>query len=351
MPKRFLAEQISEIRASRVLLDVRTPSEFAQGHIPGALNLPLFSDAERAEVGTLYKQVSPEQAFLKGLEFAGARMRQYVEQAMELAPERRIAVHCWRGGQRSGSMAWLLGFADFDVAVLQGGYKAYRQHLQQALSQRHFEITILGGHTGSGKTEVLHELQRQGEHILDLEALAHHKGSAFGAMGEMPQPTVEQFENDLFEAFRKIPPGVRVWIEDESQSIGRVYIPPVFWQQMNTSPMVRMDMPIEIRVNKLVATYAGFPKSNLVEALERIRKRLGGQHLKAAVEALERDDFAVAAEIALRYYDKAYAMTQSKRAPELILPVEILVDDAAKAAEELIVKANSFQKAVSFEVL
>jgi tRNA 2-selenouridine synthase len=348
MTKAMTPEAFFETSEDRVLIDVRTPAEFAHGHIPGAVNLPLFTNEERAIVGTLYKQSSPSSALLKGLDFVGGKMSDFVRQAERLAPNRKVAVHCWRGGKRSGSMAWLLGFADFDVAVLQGGYKAYRQHLQQALGERRFKIIILGGHTGSGKTEVLHELQRQGEHILDLEALAHHKGSAFGAMGEMPQPTVEQFENELFEAFRRIPAGVRVWIEDESQSIGRVYVPPPFWQQMNAAVMVRMDMPLEIRVKKLVATYAGFPKADLVDAFERIRKRLGGQHLKAAVEALERDDFAVAAEIALRYYDKAYAMTQSKRASELILPVEILVDDAGKAAEILIVKANSFLKAVSF---
>ncbi|NUO02490.1 MAG: tRNA 2-selenouridine(34) synthase MnmH, partial [Saprospiraceae bacterium] len=312
-----LFEVVSE---DRVLIDVRTPAEYAHGHIPGAVNLPLFSNEERAEVGTLYKQVNPSAALLKGLDFVGGKMSSFVRQASRLAPNRKVAVHCWRGGKRSGSMAWLLGFADFDVTILQGGYKAYRQYLLEALAGYRFDICILGGHTGSGKTEVLHELHRQGEFILDLEALARHKGSAFGAMGEMPQPTVEQFENDLFDAFRKLPTGVRVWIEDESQSIGRVYIPPGFWQQMSAAPMLRMDMPVDIRVKKLVATYACFPKADLIDAFERIRKRLGGQHLKAAVEALDRDDFFTAAGIALRYYDKAYAMTQSKRAPELIYP-------------------------------
>jgi len=343
-------QALFEFSNDRVLIDVRTPDEYAHGHIPGAVNLPLFTNEERAVIGTLYKQSSPSAALLKGLDFVGGKMSDFVRQASRLAPNRKVTLHCWRGGKRSGSMAWLLGFADFDVAVLQGGYKAYRQYLLQALGEPRFGIIILGGHTGSGKTEVLHELQRQGEYILDLEALAHHKGSTFGALGELPQPTVEQFENDLFEAFRQLPAGARVWIEDESQSIGRVYLPPGFWRQMNAAPMVRMDMPLDIRVNKLVVTYAAFPKTELIEAFERIRKRLGGQHIKAAVEAIEQDDFAAAAEIALRYYDKAYAMTQSKRASELIIPVEISFDNVGKAAEILIVKANSFQKAVSFGV-
>jgi len=320
---------------SPMLLDVRTPAEYAHGHIPGAINLPLFSDEERVVVGTIYKQANPEAALLKGLDFVGGKMSNFVKQARKIAPNRQLTVHCWRGGKRSGSMAWLLGFADFEVTVLQGGYKAYRQYVLQSLAERRFEIIILGGHTGCGKTEVLHELQRQGEHIIDLEKLAHHKGSSFGALGEVPQPTVEQFENDLFDAFRKLPEGARVWIEDESQSIGRVYVPPGFWQQMNMARMIRMDMPLDLRVQKLVANYAAFPKAMLCESFERIRKRLGGQHLKAALEALEQDDFAQAAEIALRYYDKAYAATQARRASELITPLAIPFDDAAQAAQLL----------------
>ncbi len=336
-------ESLFEISADRVLLDVRTPAEFAHGHIPGAVNLPLFSDEERVEVGTLYKQAGPSNALLKGLDFVGSKMSGFIRQANKLAPGRKVAVHCWRGGKRSGSMAWLLDFADFDVQVLQGGYKAYRQYILKSFFERRFEILIVGGHTGSGKTEVLYELQRRGEYMLDLEKLAHHKGSSFGALGETPQPTVEQFENDLFEAIRRIPEGARVWIEDESQAIGRVYIPPGFWEQMSTARMIRMDMPLEIRVKKLVATYADFPRSALAESFERIRKRLGGQHLKAALEALDRNDSDTAAEIALRYYDKAYANTQSRRAAELITPVEIPFDDASKAAELLIETATKQQ--------
>lgn len=306
MPKRFLPGQVFEMRAARTLLDVRTPSEFEQGHIPGALNLPLFSDAERAEVGTLYKQVSPEQAFLKGLEFAGARMRQYVETAMQLAPERRIAVHCWRGGQRSGSMAWLLETAGFDVVTLQGGYKAWRHYALEQLASRPIRMVVLGGKTGSGKTRILHALQQAGEQIIDLEALAHHKGSAFGAIGEAPQPTFEQFSNDLFEAFDALDAGRPVWVESESKAIGKVQIPNELWQHICDAPMIEVGLPFEQRIRHLMEVYAGFPQEQLAASFERIAKRIGGLNVKLALEALADDRYEDAAAIALAYYDKTY---------------------------------------------
>ena len=202
--KRITAEEIFQLEPDRMLLDVRTPAEFAQGHVPGAQNLPLFSDEERAEVGTLYKQVNPERAFLRGLDLAGAKMSWYVREAMRLAPNRKVAVHCWRGGQRSGSLATLLSFAGFDVQVVQGGYKAYRTHVLEQFALRKSKFVVLGGKTGSGKTEILKQLASLGEQVIDLEALANHKGSAFGALGEEPQPRVEQFENNLFAILKKM---------------------------------------------------------------------------------------------------------------------------------------------------
>ena len=308
------AAQLSALRseAQRVLLDVRTPAEYAHGHIPGALNLPLFSNAERAEVGTLYKQASPQQAMLRGLELAGAKLRWYVDEATRLAPHGKVVVHCWRGGQRSGSLSWLLATAGFDVHTLQGGYKAYRGHALAALAQPQ-PCMVLGGPTGSGKTKVLQALQLQGEAIIDLEGLAHHKGSSFGALGERPQPTVEQFENDLYEAWQQQSAQQRVWLEDESRSIGRVYLPDPFWRTLLKAPLVLLEMPLEWRIQNLVEDYAAFAPDDLVQAFTRITKRLGGQNVQAAIQALDQGNYAAAAAIALRYYDKAYAHTLLER--------------------------------------
>lgn len=338
----FRADALWEMGDDEVLLDVRTPAEFERGHIPGARNLPLFSNEERVEVGTLYKQVSPETAFLKGLEFAGAKMRWYVEEALHLAPSRKLRLHCWRGGQRSGSLAWLLRQAGFEVLSLEGGYKAYRQLILEKMAAPWHRLVILGGYTGSGKTAVLQAIQDMGEYVVDLEALAHHKGSSFGALGEQRQPTIEQFENDLFDALRHIPAGARLWLEDESRSIGKVYLPDGFWQLMCQSPLIKLEIPLERRVRQLVAGYAGFPKQDLIDAFSRLQKRLGGQHLKAALEALDCDDFARAAEIALVYYDKAYQNTidRKTRCPQ-ILSYEAGEKTSTTIAAELIQLADS----------
>lgn len=302
----------------RILLDVRSPAEYAQGHIPQAVSFPLFSDTERAQVGTAYKQQSKEAAMLLGLRIVGPKMEGFVRKAGELAPDRRLAVHCWRGGQRSQSMAWLFRQAGFDVVTLDGGYKSYRRHVLETLEQPALQLLVIGGKTGTGKTKILHALRDQGEQIIDLEGLAHHKGSAFGSIGEAPQPTVEEFENALFEAVRQIEPGRRTWIENESRSIGRVYIPDGFWDRMKKAPLYNIEIPFDCRIQNLVDDYVGFAAEELEAAFLRIERKLGGQHLKAALEALRQNDYPAAAAIALKYYDKTYRYgLENSTAPEI----------------------------------
>lgn len=329
-------EKLPELLADRVLFDVRTPAEFAGGHIPGAVNLPLFTNEERAEIGTIYKQVDPRLAFLRGLELVGPKMRQYVEQASASAPDLSAVVHCWRGGQRSESMGWLLEKSGFDITVLKGGYKAFRRYALDYLCALPHPLIVLGGYTGSGKTEVLQVLKREGEQVVDLEGLARHKGSAFGALGELPQPTVEQFENDLWAAFRAIPSTLPVWVEDESRSIGRVYQPDGFWRILLSSKLIQVVMPVELRVERLVRDYGAFPKADLAERFARITKRMGGQHVKAAVEAINRDDLAAAARIALQYYDKTYEHTLEVHPRGRIIRVEVTTNDPEVVAARVL---------------
>lgn len=337
------AKAVAQLK-NKPLLDVRTPTEFREAHIPGAQNLPLFSDEERSEVGTLYKQVSPKQAFLRGLDFVGPKMRQLVEQAEVLAPSGKVQLHCWRGGQRSSSVGWLLDLSGFEVELIQGGYKAYRNWVQSGLSRVRANFLIVGGPTGAGKTEVLHALKKQGEQIIDLERLAHHKGSTFGALGETLQPTVRQFENDLWRALQELDPKRRIWLENESRAIGRVYISEGFWDLMTRSPLFDLKISLEDRLNRLVRQYAAYSDAELAAAFERIRKRLGGQHLNEALTALKKKEYRRAAEIALVYYDKAYRHhTFKKVGRKTVFPITVEMDHPEQTARALIAFANQKQ--------
>lgn len=322
------------------LIDVRSPKEFAQGHIPGAVSMPLFSDEERAIVGTLYKQQGRDAAVLKGLRIVGSKLAGIVEQARTIAPEGRIRVHCWRGGERSGSVAWLLDKAGFaEVSTLRGGYKAFR-NLVLASFAAGAELRVLGGYTGTGKTETLSHLREFGEEVIDLESLANHKGSSFGALGQLPQPTTEHFENLLWHALQDRASGKHIWIEDESMMIGRCKIPDAFFSRMRMAILYFAEMPQEERADRLVQDYGRFEPSALADAVKRIEKRLGPQHCKAALEALAQGDLRTVARITLSYYDKTYARGAAQRDPARVRRVPASAHDLRSLAQRLIADAN-----------
>ena len=299
------------------ILDVRAPIEFAQGHAPGARNLPLFSDEERARIGTTYKQVSQERAVHLGLEFFGPKMSALVKQAQKLAGGKEVRLHCWRGGMRSGAVQWLLELAGFKVHLLDKGYKDYRRAVLAAFDQPR-DWRVVGGLTGSGKTDVLHALAA-GPHpqpVLDLEGLAHHKGSAFGAIGQPAQPTQEQFENNLAAALAALPTNAPVWVEDESRQIGRLTLPLALFTQLRTAPRWVLEVPHAARVAKLAAEYGTQPPAELAAAIERIQKRLGGLATQQALAAIDAGDLARMVELALEYYDKTYTYGLAPRPGE-----------------------------------
>lgn len=334
-PRRLPIESFLAALPQGICLDVRAPSEYAAGHLPGALSFPLFSDAERAEIGTAYKQISVEKAFELGLLYTGPKMPGFVRDARHLAADRPVFLYCWRGGQRSGALAWLLAQAGMQVVVLESGYKAWRQYAHQLL-EKPYPLRVLGGPTGSGKTDVLHALAAAGAQVIDLEALAAHKGSAFGAI-DMPQaPTQEHFINLLAWQLRHLDASQPVWVEDESRMIGLVNIPTPFFNQMLQAPCWVLDMPIENRLQRLVADYGRAEQRQLRLAFEKIGRKLGGQHLKAALEALDHGQLGVAAAMALRYYDRAYALDLQARVPERISRLDVTNDSPAQTAARLL---------------
>ena len=303
MPRHPITDFLST--AAGPILDVRAPAEYVQGHIPGALSLPLFTDEERARIGTTYKQVNPEKAMLLGLDFFGPKMRRMVEEAKKLAPGQEVRLHCWRGGMRSGAVQWLLELGGLKVNLLDKGYKDYRRWALAEMA-RPRQLRVLGGYTGSGKTAVLHALAAQGEPVLDLEKLANHLGSSFGSLGQPPQPTQEQFENDLATALAALPADRPIWVEDESRTIGSLGIPNEFFAQMQAAPLLVLDVPHEARVRYLAADYGRHDAGELASAVLRLRKRLGGLVTKEALGAIAENDMPRMVELVLAYYDKTY---------------------------------------------
>ena len=316
------------------ILDVRAPVEFAQGHVPGALNLPLFTDEERARIGTTYKQVSQDRAVHLGLELFGPKMSAMVKRAQKLVPAKQVRLHCWRGGLRSSTVQWLLELAGFRVHLLDHGYKDYRRAVLAAFAEPR-PWRVLGGLTGSGKTDVLHALAAApGPAVLDLEGLAHHKGSAFGAIGQPAQPTQEQFENNLAAALAALPAGMPVWVEDESRQIGRLTIPPALFAQLRAAPRWVLEVPRAARVAKLAAEYGAEAPAELAAAIERLQKRLGGLATQQALAAVAAGDFPLMVELVLDYYDKTYTYGLAPRPdepPRTFVPVAGC-DAAANAA-------------------
>lgn len=326
-------------RSAWQIIDVRSPGEFASGHIPGAVNIPLFTDEERARVGTIYTQNSPEEAFKEGLQISGGKMNDLVEavQPYRNTPGKEIVIHCWRGGKRSQAVQWLFNFSGTRAFRLEGGYKSYRTELQAFFNANPFTLKILGGCTGAGKTEVLHALASKGAQVIDLEKLAHHRGSAFGAIGEPQQPTTEQFENNLYQAFHTMDPARPVWLENESKSIGKTHIPDGLWNQMRNAMLYTIDVDREIRLDRALRYYSEPVDIVLLKSsFERINKRLGGLDYQTAVKALEEGDLRGAASIALKYYDKAYQFQLAN------WPVDKLVHlegcDAVDSAAEKLLK-------------
>jgi tRNA 2-selenouridine synthase len=337
MPEKLSPEAFLDAAQHYPILDVRSPGEFERAHIPGAISFPIFNNEERAKVGTSYKHEGKDQAIELGLEIVGPKLANWVKMAKKLAVDNTILVHCWRGGMRSGSMSWLFETAGLKVKTLVGGYKAYRNYVISEFDRK-IPFIVLGGKTGSGKTDILIEMQKRGAQVIDLEGVAHHRGSAFGHLGLAPQPSSEHFENEVVAQLRKMDYSKPIWIEDESRHIGQVFMPLGLYTQLRAAPILFLDIAAEYRIPHLVEVYAHYPKEALAHAVGKIKKRLGGDFYKNAIEALAVDDFTLVAAITLHYYDKAYVHGLKKRLPEQIQ--ELVMDTLVTSVQTDAVMAH-----------
>jgi len=342
--QKITIEQFLELAKQHPVFDVRSPGEYKHAQIPGAYSLPLFTDEERKIVGTAYKQESREAAIKIGLDFFGVKMKSMIEETESIVSRfsfpvtgsplkepknskspngqqvtRNVLVHCWRGGMRSAGVAWLLDLYGFKVYTLVGGYKAYRKWVLTQF-EKDYNFNIIGGYTGSGKTLLLHELKKQNQTVIDLEALANHKGSAFGAIGEKEQPKQEMFENLLAEKLQAASHKLQkkpdsgspfrglggIYLEDESQRIGNLQLPMLLWSTMRRSPLYFLDIPFAKRLEYITEEYGKFEKQELADAILRIQRRLGGLATKEAIGYLEEGKYRESFRILLNYYDKWY---------------------------------------------
>lgn len=354
--KRIDIDTFLELSKSLPVLDVRSPGEYNHAHIPGAYSLPLFTDEERKIVGTVYKQQGREDAIKIGLDFFGPKMKMMVEEVEKICSKRlaignkqlvtndkyklpvtnSVLVHCWRGGMRSSGVAWLLDLYGFDVYTLGGGYKIFRHRVLDTFNQN-FHFRILGGYTGSGKTDVLKVLEKKGEVVIDLEGLAHHKGSAFGAIGMPTQPSQEMFENILAVDLDNKKHST-IWLEDESQRLGLVNIPQSLWNDMRSSSLFFMEIPFEERLKHIVDEYGKLDKEKMVNAITRIKKKLGGLEMKTAINYLLERNLYACFEILLKYYDKQYnrGLHNRENLESLLNKIPLDTVDENKNAKQLI---------------
>jgi tRNA 2-selenouridine synthase len=318
------------------IIDVRSPGEFLKGNMPKAHNIELFTNEERAIVGTAYKKESKERAIEIGYEFVIPKLDNFIKSTIEIAPKKEVVIHCWRGGMRSNAFAdHLIDNGFKKVYVIEKGYKAFRNYVLQFFEQP-FNLKILGGYTGAAKTEILHSLKTKGQQVIDLEGLAHHRGSAFGGIDLPEQPTTEQFENVLFSDLLGLNPNTPIWVEDESKSIGKVSIPNAFYAAMGTKPVYFLDVPFQERIKHLVDTYANLNQDKLAEAINRISKRLGNDRAKLALDALEIKNYYKVVEITLFYYDKYYLKGLQKREESTVQKITVPLINPKETADFLI---------------
>ncbi|MCE2705093.1 MAG: tRNA 2-selenouridine(34) synthase MnmH [Terrimonas sp.] len=293
--QRIDIEQFLSLAQLHPVLDVRSPGEYKHAHIPGAHSFPLFTDEERKIVGTTYKQNSREEAIKIGLDFFGPTLKQRVIEAERIAKGNKILlVHCWRGGMRSAAISWLLDLYGFKIYTLIGGYKAYRNWVLEQF-KKNYPFQLIGGYTGSGKTELLVALKKEKQLIVDLEEIAGN--------------CLSMALHGCVQASASTP----IWLEDESQRIGTVNIPNELWNTMRKSPVYFLDIPFEKRLEHIVEEYGQLDQEAVVAAIGRITKKLGHLQAQQAVDFLQENNTTESFSILLRYYDKLYAKSLQNR--------------------------------------
>ncbi len=334
-------DELHSLPDNSIMVDVRSPSEFAKGHIPGAVNVPLFSDEERHVIGLTYRREGKEEAIHQGLTLVGPKLPNLSQSGQKLAKQGSLVVYCARGGMRSSSLCWLWNLVGINPVRISGGYKSYRKWVLSELQQTR-PFIVISGKTGTGKTEVLLELAARGKNVIDLEGFANHRGSAFGDLGLPPQPSQQQFENLLATSLASTKPGQPIWIESESQLIGRLQVPKPMWLQMLNVPWMELNVPHEVRVARLLKEYGDFSPEELEKAVEKTKNRMGNEQFQMVVSLLRNGKLYETTKLLCSYYDKQYEKSSKKWRGRLPITTVKVGEkyDIQETAKQLIAEAN-----------
>ncbi len=309
----FRTANLSQLDQFDEIIDVRTPAEFAEDHIPGAVNCPVLSNEERITVGTLYQQVSPFEARKLGAALIAKNIAHHLETRFHDYPKSwRPLVYCWRGGQRSGAMSIILAQVGWAAHKLEGGYKTYRRYVLEQLETlpSRYTFRVVCGPTGSGKSRLLAALAQVGQQVLDLEGLAQHRGSVLGNLPQQPQPSQKWFDSLLLQALRGFDPSRPVYVEAESKKIGSIALPSSLFDAMHASPCLLLEVPLEIRVAGLLEDYRYYVEhpETFIEHLKPLHKFHGAKQLEHWSAMIRAGDFpAMVAELLTLHYDPSYA--------------------------------------------
>lgn len=325
------------------IIDVRSPSEFAEDHVPGAINLWVLDDEQRVEVGTLYKQVSSFEAKKVGAALVSRNIAQWLEKHFHSkGKDYKPLVYCWRGGQRSMGMATILSRITWDTSLLEGGYKNYRADVREILDNKagQLKLCVVAGLTGTAKTKILHQLRNAGEQIIDLEGLANHKGSLLGEAPDQPQPSQKYFESLLASEIAKLDENRITWIEAESNKIGRIHCPQSLWENMRQSPIIRIEAGIEQRVQFLLNDYPHFVESPdvLKTRLNYLRQVRGHETVNRWLGLIDTGRWELFVQDVLEsHYDLSYQKSIKKNRREALATVEL------KNMDDLSLKQSSLE--------
>lgn len=331
------SEAIARLPHFDAVIDARSESEFAEDHLPGAVNWPVLDDAQRAAIGTDFKQASPFEARKRGAVIASRNIADHVEaQAMQLPRGWKPLVYCWRGGQRSGSLATVLDQIGFSVTVLDGGYRGFRRAVLADLELLPATVTlrVLCGRTGSAKSRLLQALAAQGAQVLDLEALARHRGSVLGPLPGQPQPSQRAFETAIWRALRGYAADRPVYVESESRTIGRMRVPERLLEAMRAAPCWQLQMPLAARVDFLLQDYAHFVTDveSFCARLEALREVQGSAVVdgwQAEARAGRLADVVLA--LLTRHYDPVYERSMARNFADYASAVPVLLEDGMTA--------------------